>query len=444
MTDRPEYEAWFDGSLIGVAQVRDGRFVRVNEEFARIYGDSPQKWVGASAGPLAPDTAPASIESVAPTRTSYHREHMRPDGQRRTLLVEAITVASPDRTDKTNPPASTDTLYTVVDVTEREQNAAALENARALLMRAVDSMSDGFVVFGPDDRILLCNQVYAATLDGFGAASSLIGMHVETIIRHQIAQGQPMPAGFTGDIDQWVAHRLALHRRADGIPHVQQLSDGRWVQSTRHRMPDGGIVVLRSDITAFKESERAAHVLAHHDALTGLPNRRLLKDRLALAAARSTRRGAEMVAVLVIDLDRFKPINDAHGHRAGDEVLRVIANRLVACLRSADTVARLGGDEFVVVLDGVAAACDVDAVALKIIEAASRPIPATWAAAGTPPDVQVGCSIGISLCPRDGVDMDRLIGLADTAMYHAKEAGRGRFAHQPAAVSPQTGYDSSA
>jgi diguanylate cyclase (GGDEF)-like protein len=297
-----------------------------------------------------------------------------------------------------------------------------LENAGAVLLRAVDSMSDGFVLFDADDRIILCNQVYASMLEGFGEshfdARSMIGMHVETIIRRQVEHGQPIPAEYAGDIDTWVADRLALHRKADGVPHVQQLKNGRWVQSIRHRMSDGCMVVLRSDVTHFKERERAAQMLAQHDALTGLPNRRLLHDRLLEALARA-RRSKEVVAVLMIDLDDFKPVNDTHGHKAGDEVLRLTADRLKGCLRSTDTVARFGGDEFVVIAELSAATADVSAVATKVIEAVARPIPALWAAVGSP-DVRISCSIGISQYPRDSEDPDALIRLADAAMYQAK------------------------
>lgn len=307
-----------------------------------------------------------------------------------------------------------------------------LRNAELVLMRAVDSMSDGFVLFDAEDRIILCNQVYASMLDGFdepstfGSPQSMVGMHVETIIRRQVAQGQPVPAEYAGDVDQWVADRVARHRRADGTPHVQQLRGGRWVQSIRHRMPDGGMVVLRSDITALKESERAAQLLAQHDALTGLPNRRVLHERLQQALARA-RRSAETVAVLVIDLDGFKNVNDVHGHTAGDEVLRMAAERLKGSLRVTDTVVRLGGDEFVVIAESLGPGADIGAVASKIITSLSRPLPPVWTTDLAAPEIQIGCSIGISHYPKHGDDPDALIQLADTAMYQSKQAGRGRF-----------------
>jgi diguanylate cyclase (GGDEF)-like protein/PAS domain S-box-containing protein len=415
-----EHEALFHGTLTGVAEVRHGRFIRVNDELVRILGVAASELSGASARQL--EAPPDDDDGAhAASRRQYEREYVRPDGDRRTLLIEAALVDE-------GPPATH--FFSVIDVTERQQNAAELENARALLMRAVNSMSDGFVLFGPDDRIIVCNQVYAATLEGFQSAESMVGMHVETIIRRQIDHGQPVPPEHVGDIDHWVAERLAQHRRADGQPHVQQLSGGRWVQSIRHRTSDGNIVVLRSDITAFKERERAAQLLAQHDALTGLPNRRLLHDRLTQALARS-RRSTESVAVLVIDLDGFKAVNDTHGHKSGDEVLRVTAERLKDCLRSADTVARFGGDEFIVVLDGLAPQTDVGAIAAKIIEAVKQPIPAPSMATGVTA-IQIGCSIGISLYPRDAADPDSLMRLADAAMYKAKQAGRGRYAqHLP-------------
>jgi diguanylate cyclase (GGDEF)-like protein len=409
-----EHEALFHSTLIGVALVSGGRFMRVNDEFVRISGCARFDLETQSASILAP-------ESGAADRARYEREYTRPDGQVRSLLIEAVAL-EPGRY-----------IYSIVDVTERQRRAAELENARALLVSAVDSMSDGFVLFDPDDRIVLCNQVYTAMLEGFGAEApafgppaAMAGMHVETIIRKQVEQGQPVPAQYAGDLDRWVADRVALHRLADGRPHVQELTGGRWVQSIRHRTPDGGMVVLRSDITAFKERERAAELLAQHDELTGLPNRRLLPDRLGQALARA-RRNSEIVAVLLIDLDDFKPINDNHGHTAGDEVLRLVADRLKGCLRTTDTVARFGGDEFVVIAECGAQTADVNAVAEKILDAVSRSIPPLWTTDLTAPHVTITCSVGISQYPRDSEDPETLIKLADLAMYQAKQSGRGRL-----------------
>jgi diguanylate cyclase (GGDEF)-like protein len=191
-------------------------------------------------------------------------------------------------------------------------------------------------------------------------------------------------------------------------------------------MPDGSMVVLRSDITHFKERERAAQLLAQHDALTGLPNRRVLHDRLQQAIARA-RRSKEVVAVLLVDLDHFKPINDRDGHAAGDEVLRLTADRIKGCLRITDCVVRFGGDEFVVIAECPGETADASAIAAKILEAVGRPITRVWT--GIPGDagIEIACSIGISQFPRDSDDPDSLIRMADASMYKAKEAGGGRF-----------------
>jgi len=160
--------------------------------------------------------------------------------------------------------------------------------------------------------------------------------------------------------------------------------------------------------------------LAYYDHLTGLPNRQLLQDRFQQALANAQRYGTGM-ALLFLDLDKFKPINDSLGHEAGDKVLKAVSARLASCLREGDTLARIGGDEFVVLLLNVTGEEEVGSVAQKIIGITSEPI----AMKGR--DVQVGCSIGIAIFPEDGADYDALLKNADAAMYCAKEAGRNNF-----------------
>ncbi len=169
--------------------------------------------------------------------------------------------------------------------------------------------------------------------------------------------------------------------------------------------------------------EKANAQLEHaatHDALTGLPNRVLLADRLAQATAQSERYSRGF-AVMVVDLDRFKSINDSLGHIAGDDLLKEMAQRLSQLLRKADTLARLGGDEFVLVLNEIAGPRDAETVASKVLAGMAQPVMLSGL------EVQISASIGISVFPEDGVDAETLLQHADAAMYHAKKNGRNGF-----------------
>lgn len=174
------------------------------------------------------------------------------------------------------------------------------------------------------------------------------------------------------------------------------------------------------DISDRKEAEARIRYMAHHDALTGLPNRIMLADRLQQAIALA-RRNEKKVAVLLLDLDRFKHINDSLGHHIGDQLLEAVAMRLRACLRQSDTAARLGGDEFVLVLPEATSDHDAEVVARKVLATLSEPIQVESH------QLHIGVSIGISLYPADGEDSGALLRAADTAMYQAKETGRGQY-----------------
>lgn len=183
--------------------------------------------------------------------------------------------------------------------------------------------------------------------------------------------------------------------------------------------PDQVVMVSR-DITERKEMESYILHQSFHDALTGLPNRLLLEDRMKHATANLGRQNAP-VAVLFIDLDRFKDINDTLGHAAGDRLLQEVAERLGRCVREGDTVARLSGDEFVVLLAGLKDVRDAALVAGKIVDTVSQPCQIGGR------ELRVSPSIGISVFPDDGQNMDELLRNADTAMYHAKQEGRGQY-----------------
>ena len=204
-------------------------------------------------------------------------------------------------------------------------------------------------------------------------------------------------------------------RRRDGSRYPA------WVMASAVREPDGGLshtIIISVDITDRKESEARIRYLAEHDVLTELPNRALCTERLRLALQQA-RRSGERVAVMFIDLDRFKDINDSLGHHVGDGLLRSVARRLGEAVREGDTVSRLGGDEFVVVLGGVHG---VEEVA-HVVEQRLIPLIRAPHRVGEA-ELTVSCSVGIALFPDDAEDLDTLMRHADTAMYQAKAAGR--------------------
>jgi diguanylate cyclase (GGDEF)-like protein/hemerythrin-like metal-binding protein/PAS domain S-box-containing protein len=193
------------------------------------------------------------------------------------------------------------------------------------------------------------------------------------------------------------------------------------------------LALFAEDVTDRFRAAAQLNLLAFSDPLTGLANRAMFADRLRQAAL-TTRRVGQGFAVVMLDLDRFKPINDQHGHEAGDLVLQRVASRLLACLRDTDTVARLGGDEFGVLLSSVSARTDANTVAHRLISVASRPIDLGLS------EVAVGASAGVAIYPEHALTVDHLLAAADAALYAAKRQGRGcvawACAASPAELAP--------
>jgi diguanylate cyclase (GGDEF)-like protein/PAS domain S-box-containing protein len=231
------------------------------------------------------------------------------------------------------------------------------------------------------------------------------------------------------DRDRYLANVNAAWERAGACSNEYRVirHDGQvaWLSSHGRTLADAKGRVYRmigvsQDITERKRQEEEARFLAYHDTLTGLPNRRLLDDRLSQAIFLAQRRNTR-VAVMVVDLDRFKQVNDQMGHRAGDSVLREASHRISGCVRKADTLARHGGDEFVVVIPDLHQDSDCQVVAEKIL----RALEPAFVVDGR--EFVIGASIGISLFPADAGDGEAVLRNADAAMYRAKELGRNNY-----------------
>jgi diguanylate cyclase (GGDEF)-like protein/PAS domain S-box-containing protein len=239
-----------------------------------------------------------------------------------------------------------------------------------------------------------------------------------------IDPGNPATGGTIWIIEDETERRQAVDR-------LHQLNE-KLEQRVRERTDElaAANTKLKEEIEERLQAEERARHLSLHDALTGLPNRRLLQDRLVQSLAQARREGWS-VAVVFVDLDRFKSVNDSVGHAAGDEVLREMARRLKTALRDSDTVSRIGGDEFVVVLPHVQTQVDVPPVANKLLQDLSLPMTVGGR------ELRVTPSIGISVYPDDGEDALKLLSHADAAMYHAKEMGRRNIQFYAATMSEQ-------
>ncbi|MEN2789294.1 EAL domain-containing protein [Sphingomonas oligophenolica] len=270
------------------------------------------------------------------------------------------------------------------------------------------------------DGILLLDSETGQVTDANPAITAMLGHGHAALIGHRLPELAPFRKVST--CKALVAEiKLLEHIRYDDW--VIERGDGSSIEvemiGTLYQAGGKGIIQCNiRDITDRREAEARIRYMALHDALTGLPNRIMLADRLAMAIAQARRCGKQ-VAVLMLDLDHFKHINDSLGHHVGDQLLEAVAVRLRQCLRETDTAARVGGDEFVITLSDVTGGEDASVVARKIQAALVEPFPIDQHR------LHIGGSIGVSLFPADGEDAGALLRAADTAMYDAKENGRG-------------------
>ncbi len=292
------------------------------------------------------------------------------------------------------------------------QKAGELIRQQRLSRMVFDNSLEGITVTDASSRIVMVNKAFTETT-GYTAEEAL--GQTPALLKSG-RQGADFYARFWKSIqeeDGW--HGEIWNRRKDGVIYPQ------WISVAAVRNRKGQIehyIAIFADITERKERERLMAHQALHDALTGLPNRRLFRDHLDQALAQTKRHPTRILAVMFLDLDRFKQINDTLGHEAGDTLLKGVANRLVHCVREVDTVARLGGDEFTILLPEISDESGAVVVAEKILKAMLAPI-----SLGSESRI-ISTSIGISLYPRDGQNADILLQRADAAMYHVKGSGR--------------------
>jgi diguanylate cyclase (GGDEF)-like protein/PAS domain S-box-containing protein len=404
-----EQGAILDNVMFGVLFTRERHIVSVNRRTEQLFGYPEGSMVGLPASSLFVSNGEHARAENAffpvlarGEDASHERQFRRRDGSLLWCLVSGSAI------DAGRPEAGN--VWVFADISERKQNEEKLR----LSATVIEHIADGVMVVDVHGTIVTVNPAFTH-ITGFDAPEVV---------------GRPWSVTHTGRDDQdlfWTMWRQLndtgfwrgelWSARKDGETFLE------WLTVSTVRNDEGRVthyVGVFSDITRLKESQEQLDYLAHHDPLTGLPNRLLFQDRLLHAIGRAAREGQQL-AVMFIDLDRFKNVNDTLGHHVGDELLKQVATALGARLRDGDTLARLGGDEFIVLLENVDGSYGAGQVATKMMALFEQP----FTVAGH--ELFVTGSIGISLFPQDGEDANLLVRNADVAMYQAKSRGRNGY-----------------
>ncbi|MCB1745933.1 MAG: EAL domain-containing protein [Gammaproteobacteria bacterium] len=396
---------------IFIRDTPSGRVIDANVQAARYLGYPREALIGMCVSDIYATGDDGELERIT-ARIKNHgsavfqARHRRADGSLATVEVSARRVQRP----------ASDVIISVVrDVTERESAAAALRRSQQDLVNSIESISEGFALWDRDD----CLQVYnrrMLELSPHLEPCLAVGVRFVDMVAYTYDQGivsHEMPR------EDWIAARLRQHREP-GEPLEILSETGRYLRISEHRTPDGYIVGIYTDITAIKQAEEHIRYRAYFDMLTDLPNRENFMSQLE-ATVRLAQRNRTLSALLFVDLDRFKNVNDTLGHQTGDLLLQEAARRICHSVRNSDIVARFGGDEFAVILRDIAETNDAARIAETIIGRLAE---------GYVLDEQVlycGASIGITVCPSDSVEPEVLLRNADMAMYQAKALGRNTF-----------------
>jgi len=404
-----EQSAILDNVMFGVMFVRRRRIVSVNRRCEELFGYDHGGMTGSSTAIVFPSRYEfeAAGERQYPAMSaggdfSEERHYRRRDGSRFWALVSGCAL------DPLHPAEGS--IWVYADITARKEAEEKLRLSATVL----EHIADAVMVVDIEGVIVAVNPAFTqitgyAEADALGKHSSLTRSERHDPAFYQAMQDELIASGFwRGEL--W-------RRRKNGEIYLEWLTLSA-VRDTNALTTH--YVGVSRDITEVKQAQEKLDHLAHHDPLTALPNRLLFHDRLQHALLR-TARSAEQLAILFIDLDRFKNVNDTLGHHIGDELLQQVAAQLAARLREGDTLARLGGDEFIVLLENVDGQYGATQVAEKLVGMFEQPFLVASH------ELFVTCSVGVSLYPDDAQDLNMLIRNADVAMYQAKARGRNGY-----------------
>ncbi|HSV21955.1 MAG TPA: EAL domain-containing protein [Xanthobacteraceae bacterium] len=397
---------------IAVKEPATKKIVLVNRAYEQFTGECRDEVIGKTVHEIFPppqakiiaELDEEAIQSGREVRSEFALE--TPRNGRRTISTTRILI----RDDGDTPQYL---ILVFEDVTERSCAEEKLREQKLLTETAVSNMSQGLVMFDAQHRIVLCNTRYI----------EIYNMNPEVVrpgcTLQQLNQHRKEIGLFSGDPQKRASDIVAGVGQGQAWTEVVTLPNGRSVQKITQPLTGGGWVATHEDITERKLADERIEYLAHHDALTGLANRTLLREQLGYYL-RDVKRGATL-AVLCLDLDYFKQVNDTLGHPIGDALLCAVGKRLHECIRDTDFVARLGGDEFAIIQTGVEQPTSASVLAQRLVDAMARPFDADGH------EIVVGTSVGISVAPDDSMDPDILMKSADMALYRAKEHGRNGF-----------------
>jgi diguanylate cyclase (GGDEF)-like protein len=307
-------------------------------------------------------------------------------------------------------------VTTYTDITQRKQNEELLARQRDVMKTIIDNFPGGISLCDPDLRFTTFNEQFIKLLDFPSSMFAKGWAHFEELARFNAERGEYGP----GNKDEQIQATVERARNFQAHHIERRRPDGTWLDIRGTPLPSGGFVTSYVDITERKKAEERIRSMALHDALTGLPNRLNLNEQLELAVERASAQSI-CFALLFLDLDGFKHINDSMGHDVGDALLIHVGQQLKSVVRETDLVARLGGDEFVVLLSDINDAEMAREIAEKILSRLGEACTINdWS-------IQTGTSIGIALYPQHGTTRPMLLKAADQAMYAAKRGGKGNY-----------------